>query len=350
MKISLNELAVQFGLESVGNANHTIDGVSTLAKAQSNELSFLANSKYKSELGTSQAGIVVLTEQDSRKFNGNGLLAKDPYLTFAKIAGLFQNDEYKVSAGVHETAIVADSAMVADNVTIGPYCVIGENSIINDGTILEAHVVIGNDCAIGKDCIIKSQVVISFGSKIGSRVIVHPGVVIGGDGFGLARDKQGWIKVPQLGAVQIGDNCEIGANTTIDRGTLEDTVLEQDVRLDNQIQIAHNVQIGEHTVMAGCSAVAGSAKIGKNCLIGGGVGIVGHIEVCDNVTLQSMALVTHSITKPGSYSSVSPIQETADWRKSVVRIKQLDKIARRLSKLEKIISRDLCMTMMTSKK
>ncbi len=334
MKISLNDLTTQFGLESIGNANHIINGVSTLAKALSNQLSFLANSKYKSELQQTKAGIVVLTEQDSREFNGNCLIAKDPYLTFAKIASLFQHDDYQ-AAGVHETAVVAASANIANNVVIGPFCVIGENSNIQEGTRLSAQVNIGNDCDIGKDCTIKPQVVISSRCKIGSRVILHPGVIIGADGFGLARDKSGWIKVPQLGAVQIGDDCEIGANTTIDRGTLDDTILEQDVRLDNQIQIAHNVTIGEHTVMAGCSAVAGSAKIGKNCLIGGGVGIVGHIEVCDNVTLQSMALVTHSITKPGSYSSVSPIQETSEWRKSAVRIKQLDKIARRLSKLEK---------------
>lgn len=334
MKISLNELAVQFGLKSIGKADHTIDGVSTLAKAQSNQLSFLANSKYKSELVTSHAGIVILTEQDSQNFCGNRLIARDPYLMFAKIAGLFQIRE-QASKGVHQTAIVADSAKIADDVTIGPYCVIGGNAIIESGASLSAHVTIGDDCKLGEDCIINPQVVISSRCKIGSRVILHPGVIIGADGFGLARDADGWIKVPQLGAVQIGDDCEIGANTTIDRGTLDDTILEQDVRLDNQIQIAHNVHIGEHTVMAGCSAVAGSAKIGKNCLIGGGVGIVGHIEVCDNVTLQSMALVTHSITKPGSYSSVSPIQETADWRKSAVRIKQLDKIAKRLSKLEK---------------
>ncbi len=334
MKISLNDLAKQFGLKSIGNSNHTIDGVSTLAKAQSNQLSFLANSKYKSELKTSQAGIVILTEQDSQHFSGNRLIVRDPYLVFAKIASLFQNNQYHDS-GIHKTAIIAESAIIAEKVAIGPYCVIGENSNIGQGTTLEAHAVVGNNCTIGKNCIIKSQVVISFACNIGSRVILHPGVIIGADGFGLARDKEGWIKVPQLGAVEIGDYCEIGANTTIDRGTLEDTVLGKDVRLDNQIQIAHNVQIGDHTVMAGCSAVAGSAIIGKNCLIGGGVGIVGHIEVCDNVTLQSMALVTHSITKPGSYSSVSPIQETADWRKSAVRIKQLDKIAKRLSKLEK---------------
>ncbi len=124
-------------------------------------------------------------------------------------------------------------------------------------------------------------------------MLVHPGAVIGADGFGLAFDRDAspmaWIKVPQLGGVRIGDDCEIGANTTIDRGALEDTVLEEDVRLDNQIQIAHNVRIGAHTAMAGCSAVAGSATIGRYCLIGGGAGILGHLTVADRVTITAMS-------------------------------------------------------------
>jgi len=334
MKIKLSDLADQFDLKQIGDAKHEISGVATLEKAESNQLTFLANSKYSSLLKTTQAGIVIISSKDSDNYHGNKLIAKDPYLAFAKIASLFQNNKVMYS-GIHETAIIPESTKIAEGVIIGPYCVIGENAIINQGTILEAQVIIGNNCSIGSDCVIKSNVNIAYECQLGNRVRIHPGAVIGADGFGLARDANGWVKVPQLGAVTIGDDCEIGANTTIDRGTLSDTVLEKDVRLDNQIQIAHNVHIGEHTVMAGCSAVAGSAKIGKNCLIGGGVGIVGHLEICDNVTLQSMALVTHSITKPGSYSSVSPIQETKDWRKSAVRIKQLDKIARKLSKLEK---------------
>ena len=334
MKTNLYELAQKFDLGLVGNENHEVNGVATLEKAQKNHLSFLSNSKYKSALKTTKAGIVILSKPDSNAYNGNKLIAKDPYVSFAKIADLFQHN-HSSSLGIHETAVIASSAKIGQNVSIGPYCIIGSNAVISRDTVLDSHVVIENDCVIGSGCWIKSQVIVSHKCQIGDRVILHPGVVIGADGFGLARDVNGWIKVPQLGAVKIGDDCEIGANTTIDRGTLDDTVLENDVRLDNQIQIAHNVNIGAHTVMAGCSAVAGSAKIGKNCLIGGGVGIIGHLEVCDNVTLQSMALVTHSIKKPGSYSSVSPLQETKDWRKSAVRIKQLNNMAKRLSGLEK---------------
>ncbi len=164
---------------------------------------------------------------------------------------------------------------------------------------------------------------------------MHPGAVIGADGFGLAFDKDHWIKVPQLGGVVIGDDCEIGANTTIDRGALEDTVLEEDVRLDNQIQVAHNVRIGAHTAMAGCSAVAGSAKIGRYCLIGGGAGVLGHLEIADKVTITSMALVTHSIHEPGEYSSGTPIQDNRAWRRNAARFKHLDELTRRVQALEK---------------
>jgi len=159
--------------------------------------------------------------------------------------------------------------------------------------------------------------------------------VLGADGFGLAMDAGHWLKMPQLGGVVIGDDCEIGANTTIDRGALDDTVLEEDVRLDNQIQIGHNVRIGAHTAMAGCSAVAGSATIGRYCLIGGGAGVLGHLELCDRVIVTAMTLVTHSIREPGEYSSGTPLMDNRSWRKSAARFKQLDALARRARAADK---------------
>ncbi len=334
MKISLGELARKFNSEFSGNSNHQVTAVAALDSADAHHISFLANPKYSSLLKTTKAGIVILSSENSDSFQGNKIIAKDPYVVFAKVAALFQKSN-NAKHETHPSAVIADSAVIGKNVTIGAFSIIGDNTVIGDETVLEARVTLGENCRIGKNCLIKPNVVITEECLIGDNVILHPGCVIGADGFGLARDEEKWIKVPQLGRVIIGDDCEVGANTTIDRGTMDDTVLENDVHLDNQIQIAHNVRIGAHTVMAGCSAAAGSAKIGKNCLIGGGVGIIGHLEVCDNVTLQSMALVTHSIKKPGSYSSVSPLQETSNWRKSAVRIKQLDKIAKRLARLEK---------------
>ena len=161
------------------------------------------------------------------------------------------------------------------------------------------------------------------------------GAVLGADGFGLAMDAGHWLKVPQLGGVVVGDDCEIGANTCIDRGAIEDTVLEEDVRLDNQIQIGHNVRIGAHTALAGCVAVAGSARIGRYCLVGGAAGISGHLEICDRVTITAMSLVTQSITEPGEYSSGMAVQDSRSWRRNAARFRQLDQLARRMGALTK---------------
>jgi UDP-3-O-[3-hydroxymyristoyl] glucosamine N-acyltransferase len=153
---------------------------------------------------------------------------------------------------------------------------------------------------------------------------VHSGAVLGADGFGIAQDADGWVKVPQLGSVVVGDDVEIGANTTIDRGAIEDTVIEDDVKLDNQIQVAHNVRIGAHTAIAGCVGISGSTTIGRRCMIGGGVGIAGHLEITDNVAVLGMSLVSRSLTKPGIYSASVPAIEAGDWRRVVARLRHLD--------------------------
>jgi UDP-3-O-[3-hydroxymyristoyl] glucosamine N-acyltransferase len=171
--------------------------------------------------------------------------------------------------------------------------------------------------------------------QLGKRVRIHSGAVLGADGFGIAMHQGQWIKIAQLGGVQIGDDCEIGANTCIDRGAIEDTILEHDVRLDNHIQIGHNVYIGAHTAIAGCAAIAGSSRIGRYCLIGGAAGLVGHIELTDKVVIGAMSLVTHSITEPGEYASGTPLQTKSDWRKNAVRFKQLDQLARTVQTLKK---------------
>ncbi|MDO5611272.1 MAG: UDP-3-O-(3-hydroxymyristoyl)glucosamine N-acyltransferase, partial [Pseudomonadota bacterium] len=183
-------------------------------------------------------------------------------------------------------------------------------------------------CVVGAGSELIARVTLVTRVRIGQRVRIHPGAVIGADGFGLAMEAGRWLNVPQLGGVVIGDDCEIGANTCIDRGALEDTVLEEDVRLDNQIQIGHNVHIGAHTAMAGCSAAAGSAKIGRYCLIGGAAGVLGHLEICDQVMVTAMSLVTHSIREPGEYSSGTPLMDNRAWRKSAARFKQLDRLFR----------------------
>ena len=321
-----SELAQRFELDLRGE-DRPVHGVGTLAGASPALLSFLANPRYRAQLAETAAGVVVLREEDADARNGTVLVARDPYTTFAKIAALFERKPAR-EAGIHPTAAIDPTATVDASAHIGPHVSIGANSKIGAGAMIGPGCVIGDDCEVGDACELVARVTLVTRVRLGKRVLIHPGAVLGADGFGIAMDHGRWIKVPQLGGVVIGDDCEIGANTTIDRGALGDTVLEEDVRLDNQIQVGHNVRIGAHTAMAGCSAVAGSATIGRHCLVGGGAGILGHLEVCDRVVITAMSLVTHSIREAGEYSSGTPLMENRSWRKSAARFKQLDRIAR----------------------
>lgn len=331
---TVDELAERFGLTLRGDGARRIDGVGTLAGAGPDQLTFLSNSKYAAQLTATQAGVVVLRAVDQAQCPTAALIADDPYVAYAKIAALFETHP-AAPAGVHPTAVVAESASIAPDASIGPHCVVGEHAVIEAGAVLGPHCVIGDGCVVGPQSRLVARVTLVTRVTLGRRVQIHPGAVIGSDGFGLAFDKDHWIKLPQLGGVRIGDDCEIGANTTIDRGALDDTVLEEDVRLDNQIQIAHNVYVGAHTAMAGCAAVAGSARIGRYCMIGGNAGVLGHLELADRVTITAKSLVTHSIREPGEYSSGTPLQDNRTWRKNAARFKRLDDFARRLSALEK---------------
>jgi UDP-3-O-[3-hydroxymyristoyl] glucosamine N-acyltransferase len=328
------ELAERFGLSFSGDGARVIDGVGTLAGAGPSQLSFLSNSKYTAQLAAARAGVVVLREENLADCPTAALVAPDPYVAYARIAALFERLP-AAPAGIHPSAVVAGGARVSASASIGPGCVIADGAVIGDGVVLGPHCIIGEDCTVGAQSRLVARVTLVTRVTLGQRVLVHPGAVIGSDGFGLAFDKDHWVKLPQLGGVRIGDDCEIGANTTIDRGALDDTVLEEDVRLDNQIQIAHNVHVGAHTAMAGCAAVAGSAKIGRYCMIGGNAGVLGHLELADRVTITAKSLVTHSIREPGEYSSGVPLQDNRQWRKNAARFKHLDEYARRLSALEK---------------
>jgi UDP-3-O-[3-hydroxymyristoyl] glucosamine N-acyltransferase len=331
---SVAELAERFGLEVRGDGARMVSGVGTLGGASTSELSFLSNGKYTAQLLSTRAGVVVLREENLADCPTTALVARDPYVAYARIAALFERLP-AAPVGVHPSAVVAASARVSPSASIGPCCVIEADAVVEEGAVLGPHCVIGEGCVVGAHSRLVARVTLVTRVTLGRRVLVHPGAVIGSDGFGLAFDTDHWIKLPQLGGVRIGDDCEIGANTTIDRGALEDTVLEEDVRLDNQIQIAHNVHVGAHTAMAGCAAVAGSAKIGRYCMIGGNAGVLGHLELADRVTITAKSLVTHSIREPGEYSSGVPLQDNRLWRRNAARFKHLDEYARRLAALEK---------------
>jgi len=220
-------------------------------------------------------------------------------------------------------------------VIVGPNCVLDDDVIIEDCVSIGAGCIIERGCRVGADTKLHARVTLCHDVALGSGVILHPGVVIGSDGFGLVYDQGEWIKIPHLGGVRIGDRVEIGANTTVDRGALDDTVIGDGVKLDNLIQVAHNVQIGDNTAIAACVGIAGSAIIGKNCKISGAAVILGHLSVADNVTVTAMSLVTKSIKKSGTYSSGTPLMENRLWHRNNARYKSLDKLAKSISSLEK---------------
>ncbi|MCY7355626.1 MAG: UDP-3-O-(3-hydroxymyristoyl)glucosamine N-acyltransferase [Lysobacter sp.] len=328
--ITAEELSSRFGLPLRGDASLSVGGVATLGSAGAGQLTFLANPRYRSQLAGTRASVVVLRAEDAADCPTTALIAEDPYSAFARIAALFEQ-KTAPAAGVHASAAVDPSAAIDATASIGPFVSIGPRTRIDAGAIVGPGCVIGEDCHIGEHSELVARVTLVTRVMLGKRVRIHAGAVLGADGFGLAMDGGRWLKVPQLGGVRIGDDCEIGANTTIDRGALDDTVLEEDVRLDNQIQIGHNAHIGAHTAMAGCSAVAGSARIGNYCLIGGGAGVLGHLEICDRVVVTAMSLVTSSIREPGEYSSGTPLMDNRSWRKNAARFKQLDALTRRVT-------------------
>ena len=327
-RLSAGELAERFGLRLQGDADTRVDGVATLSAAGPAELAFLANPRYRAQLSGSRAGIVVLSADDAAARDGTALVARDPYAAFARIAALFEPRE-ALDAGIHPTAVVDPSARIDPSASIGPLACIGARSTVAAGAVVGPGCMIGEDCEVGAGCTLVARVTLVRRVRLGARCLIHPGAVLGADGFGIAFDEGHWTKVPQLGGVLLGEDCEVGANTTIDRGALEDTVLEADVRIDNLVQVGHGVRIGAHTAIAGTAAIAGSARIGRHCLIGGGAGIVGHIEVCDRVTITARTLVTHDIRQPGTYSSGTPMMDNRSWRKAAARFRQLDDIARR---------------------
>ncbi len=334
MAIKLAELARQLGAELHGDGDVDISGVANLHHAAVGELSFLANLRYLKSLPETKASAVIIDPDQASSCPTNALLIKNPYAAYARAAQLLY-PLAKVAAGIHPSAVVDKTATIADSASIGPYAVIAAGCQIGEGVVIGAYCEMSENSIIEQDSRLLSRVSLVSRVRIGKRSVIHPGAVIGGDGFGFANDEGEWIKIPQLGGVVIGDDVEVGCNTTIDRGALDDTVIAEGVKLDNLIQIAHNVQIGAHTAIAGCTGIAGSTRIGRRCAIGGGVGIAGHIEICDDVQLTGTTFVTQSISQPGTYSSGVPMEAYGSWRRNYTRVKQLDDMAKRLRRLEK---------------
>jgi len=333
MPASLGELATQFGCDLIGDPDAQVDRVGTLANASSHSIGFLANPSYKHQLKTTKAGAVVLAEGDAGDCPVAALIAADPYVTFARIARVL-HPPVRHTPGRHETAVIADSAAISDSAHVGPNVVIGEDCVIADRVYIGPGVVLGKRIFVGKDSQVLDNATLYQDVKIGERTIIHPSAVIGSDGFGHALGESGWIKIPQVGGVIIGDDVEIGSNTAVDRGAIGDTVIEDGVRLDNLVQIGHNVRIGAHTAMIGPSAIAGSTTIGKRCMISGLSGVVGHVTICDDVILTTQAVITKNVEEPGVYSATFGAEKDSVWKRTLAKFRRIGKLEKRVKALE----------------
>ncbi len=334
MAVSLGELAVRFGCELRGNPDTPIERIATLGNAGPGSIAFLANPKYRSQLADTQASAVVLDSRSANACPVPALVSPNPYATFARISTLL-NPTPKLPPGIHPSAVVASTAKIDPTAHVGPLVVIGERASIGARAVLGPHCVIEDDVEVAEDVRLWARVTLCHGVKIGARALLHPGVVIGGDGFGFAPENRKWVKIPQIGTVRVGADVEIGSNTTVDRGAIGDTVIEDGVKLDNLVMVAHAARIGEHTVIAGCTGVSGSTTIGKRCVIGGAVGTAGHISIADDVSITGFSMITHSITEPGVYSSGLPFDKNRVWRRTVGHVKRLDNYVSRLKQLER---------------
>ncbi|MGB5738725.1 MAG: UDP-3-O-(3-hydroxymyristoyl)glucosamine N-acyltransferase [Woeseia sp.] len=334
MAVSLGELAARFGLELQGEPATQVSRVATLANAGTDAIGFYANRAYLEDLKATQAAAVILQPAHSGDCPTNALFATDPYLVYARVAAILHPVQTH-AAGIHPSAAIADSAVVdasahvAANASLGENCRIAARCYVGPGCVVAENADIGEDTRLHANCTIMHDVV------IGQRCIIHAGAVIGADGFGNAQSPDGWVKVPQLGSVRIGDDVEIGSNTTVDRGAIDDTIIENGVRLDNLIQIAHNVRIGEHTAIASQSGISGSTTIGKRCMLAGQTGLVGHITICDDVIIGGATMVTKNISEPGFYTASFPAEPDREWKRRVARFRRLDDLASRVARLEK---------------
>lgn len=288
MKRSVKEIAEAVGARLVGNGGAMVGGVASIASASPDDLVFVADEKHLAEALQSSAGAVIAGEFAAGSLSNKPLLISErPKLTFARAARwLYENDPKENSGGVHATAVVSPSARLGAGVVVEARAVVAERAEIGEGTLIGAGTVVGTEVKIGSACRIYAQVTIYPGTTIGDRVIVHAGAVLGSDGFGYVRDRDGrYEKFPQVGRLVIDDDVEIGANTTIDRGALDETRIGRGTKIDNLVHVGHNCQIGEDVVIAAQTGLSGSIVIENGVVLGGQVGIGEHARICEGVML-----------------------------------------------------------------
>lgn len=332
---TLQQIQELTGAKLVGDAKKVITGVANLDAATANDISFCANPRYLKALQASNAGAIFVTAAQKSLEGKNLFICEDPSLAFQKILDqFFGNNPLSQSGfnGIHPSAVIHPSAKIGANVTIGPLCVIDQETVVGQGSIIHAGCKIGSGVTIGEECLLHPNVVIRELCVLGNRIILQPGVVIGGCGFGYQANKKGeHIKLAHYGKVIIEDDVEIGANTTIDRGRFQATTIKKGTKIDNHVQIAHNTTIGAHNIIVAQTAIAGSVTTGSHVIIGGQVAIDGHLTIESGTMLAGRSAVTKSLEK-GVYSG-APAQPINKFNRMIAIMRNLESYIKQLHEL-----------------
>lgn len=332
---TLQELAAYTHSKLVGLPSYKIDGVADLESATSSEVSFLANTRYEGAMRRSKAGVIFISTNYPPIEGRNFLLNENPSLAFQKTVEAFYGSSLGQSGfnGIHPTAVVHESSKIGKNVTIGPHAVIDQGVTIGDSTTISANCFIGAETSIGTDCLLHPHVTVRERCKIGNRVILQPGAVIGGCGYGYITNEKGQhIKLTQVGIVVIEDDVEIGSNTTVDRARFKATTVKRGTKIDNLVQIAHGVSVGENNLIVAQTGIAGSSSTGRNVVIGGQSAVAGHIKLGDQVMIAACSGVSKTLTRPGPYGGV-PAVPLNEYNRNSVYLRNIETYIDEIKKL-----------------
>ncbi len=336
MKFTAQQIAGILEGDVIGNPDAEVSKLSKIEEGFDGSLTFLANPKYTPHIYTTKASITIVNKTFIPENDIKTTLIKveDAYLAFSKILEYYNAVKLN-KVGIEEPSVISETSKFGSDVYIGAFTYIADNVVIGDNVKIFPNSYIGENVVLGNNTIVFSGAKIYSETIIGKNCVINSGAIIGADGFGFAPNENGgYNKIPQTGNVIIEDYVDIGAATTIDRATIGSTIIRTGVKLDNQIQIAHNVEIGKNTVIAAQSGVAGSTRIGKNCQIGGQVGIAGHITIGNNVKIQAQSGIARNV-KDNEVLQGSPALALSDYNKSYVHFKNLPKIVKDISDLEK---------------
>jgi UDP-3-O-[3-hydroxymyristoyl] glucosamine N-acyltransferase len=315
--------------EVIGDSDIAVANITSIDAKGRGGITFFKDKAYLNDLRSTQADAVILTRDYVDECPVSCIVVDDPYVAYAKVAQALHPQE-EVIGGQHATAVVDETATIPASCWIGPNAIVEADVVLAEGVYIGPGSIVRKGARIGHNTRLMAMVHVGRDARIGNDGIVHPGVVIGGDGFGFANENGRWVKIPQIGSVIIGDDVEMGGHTCVDCGAINDTIVGNGVKTDNYVQIGHNAIVGDHTIMVAKSGVSGSTELGEGCTIAGGVGIAGHIKIAAGTVITAMSMVTHTIKEPGLYSSGVSVQDAGQWRRNHARLHQLDKTIKEL--------------------